>query len=198
MTNSESARSKLEAMPLKGRIAAVAADVHSKRDEYRSILPTQLVDLLGVPYSKDRFGAYMPSEHWVKVYYCFNRTFENTEFTPDVLLSLLESEVTPNRYSELQKKFASCKEDTLSPEAVKFLAEPERAAFLSRYMEDYAERNGHDYVLANYTLDAPQGFKLRFQSNIGDAGELEDLKTPYDDRDGLFVNLSDCMITFTD
>ncbi len=198
MTSSESARAELEAMPLQDRIAAIAADVHSKRDEYRSILPTQLVDLLGVPYSKDRFGAYMPGDNWVRVYYCFNRTFENTEFTPDVLLSLLESEVTPNRYSELQKTFASYEEDALSPEAINFLTEPERAAFLSRYTEDHTERNGHDYVLANYTLEAPHGMKLRFQSNIGDAGELEDLKTPYDDRDGLFVNLSDCIITFTD
>jgi hypothetical protein len=47
---------KLEGMDLDHRIAAVAADVKSKRDEYRSIEPYELASLLGVPNARISSG----------------------------------------------------------------------------------------------------------------------------------------------
>ena len=44
----DDARSKLDAITLAERIAAVAADRNSKRDEYRSIASHELADLLGI------------------------------------------------------------------------------------------------------------------------------------------------------
>jgi hypothetical protein len=198
LSDDELARAKLEAMPLNDRIAAVAADVESKRDEYRNMEPEDLVDLLGVAVSEDRFGAYIPDGTWDLTYYVINKTFDDlhdAEITSEDALSLLESEVTSNRFSELKNRFPSSEEDSLSQEDINLLTEPEKATLLRRFTEDYAEQNGHEWVLATYTIDAPNGRKLRFQSIIGDAGNLEELKTPYDERDGAFDDLSDCFIT---
>jgi len=52
------AQAKLEDMSLDECIAAVAVDVASKRDEYRSIEPYQLAELLGIG------DAHKPGGDW--------------------------------------------------------------------------------------------------------------------------------------
>ena len=58
-----SAHAKLEMMPLAERIAAVAADVDTKRDEYRSIDSHELASLLGIG------DAYSPGGDWDSVHF---------------------------------------------------------------------------------------------------------------------------------
>ena len=95
------------------RIAAVAVDVRSKRDEYRLIDPHELAWLLGID------DADKPGGDWKFVW-----------------------NVTPRR------------------------------------------------VLAYHYINAPHGRTLTFEAFIDDDGGCVDLKTPYDERDGAFDNLS--------
>ena len=104
---------RLEAMTFSKRIAAVAVDVISKRDEYRLIDPHELAWLLGID------DADKPGGDWKFVW-----------------------NVTPRR------------------------------------------------VLAYHYINAPHGRTLTFEAFIDDDGGCVDLKTPYDERDGAFDNLS--------
>jgi hypothetical protein len=56
---SDDPKAKLEEISLAECIAAVAADVASKRDEYRSIDPYDLAYLLGI------YDAKLPGKGWV-------------------------------------------------------------------------------------------------------------------------------------
>jgi hypothetical protein len=48
--------------------------------------------------------------------------------------------------------------------------------------------------LAFYTVNAPHGRTLTFEAFIEDDGGSVDLKTPYDERDGKFTDLSDILV----
>ena len=56
MKTEDKALQKLEDMPLADRIAAVAADVDSKRDEFRSIDAHELASFLGYSCSGPDLG----------------------------------------------------------------------------------------------------------------------------------------------
>jgi hypothetical protein len=62
-------------------------------------------------------------------------------------------------------------------------------------MEHRADNYPRLLVLAQRSIDAPNGIKLWFEAFRGDNGESEDMKTPYDNRDGKFTDLSDCYIS---
>ena len=61
-------------------------------------------------------------------------------------------------------------------------------------MEKGANDVSGDRKLAYYTIKAPGGKKLTFEISIGDSGDPYDLKTPYDQRDGNFTDLSRSLI----
>jgi hypothetical protein len=61
-------------------------------------------------------------------------------------------------------------------------------------MQHEADQAGGSFCLAHYSIQAPQGKKLTFEALIEDDGGCVDLKTPYDDRDGTFTDLSKCLV----
>jgi hypothetical protein len=185
------ARAALEAMPVADRIAVVADDVASKRDEYRSIDPHELAGLLGV-------DGRCPDGDWVFVGFVPRLSVKEIMLQCDeeVIPELLETHVTSERCEGIIAKIKLLKrsEAKLRRASLDFLTEGEKQTIERLYMEREAASNGPMWVIANYTIEAPHGKKLGFETTIGDNGESFDLKTPYDERDGKFTDLSDCLI----
>jgi hypothetical protein len=190
------AHAKLEAMSADGDatsecIAAVAVDVASKRDEYRSIGPYDLAELLGID------DARQPGADWGLVWYVEPKAIEDIfdEWGEPDFLDMLEPHVTAERYEELKSKIELLATGTRSPaESFNFLTDAEKQAIVRADMER-ERKNGNVTLLAYYYISAPHGRTLTFEAFIGDNGEsFDSLKTPYDERDGKFTDLSDCLI----
>ena len=182
---------QLEVMSLDERIAAVADDVASKRDEYRSINPHELASLLGVDASH-------PDGHWNFVWFvprvpveCI-LAFEDDECIPE----LLKTHVTAKKREEISAKIKILKRDKvkLPLATLDFLTKKEMQTVERLYMEDEARKNGAMWTVAYYVIKAPQRRKLCFEALIEDDGGCIHLLTPYDERDGNFTNFSDCLI----
>jgi hypothetical protein len=191
------APAKLETLSLAKRIAAVAADVASKRDEYREIDPHELALLLDIG------DAYRPGGDWESVWFVPCVTVNDIllqwgdgEFITD----LLQPHVTSERYEELNLKIGLINEtkeryaQDYAQEVLEFLTQIEKETIERVYMEREADDISGPSVVAFYTIKAPRGKKLTFCTYIGDNGEGDDLMTPYDERDGAFPDLSDCLI----
>jgi hypothetical protein len=117
------AYAKLEAMSLDERIAAVAADVHSKRDEYRSIESRQLVLLLDI-------DAYHPDGTWNFVGFVPRVPVRNIllEWNEKFIPELLETHVTAERCEEITAKINLLKRKgtKLRRTSLDFLTEKEK------------------------------------------------------------------------
>jgi len=97
--------------------------------------------------------------------------------------------VTAKRYEELNSRFAFVDRSKLSS----LLTNVEKRTIERLYMENQNVTDDAQ-VLAFYTINAPHRKKLTFEAWIGDNGESDNLKTPYDERDGAFSDLSDDLI----
>jgi hypothetical protein len=75
----------------------------------------------------------------------------------------------------------------LTPEERKLLEE----AIGSKQLADN-QANGM-CCIAHYSVQSVSGYSLSFEADIEDDGACIDLRTPYDYRDGKFLNLNDCM-----
>jgi hypothetical protein len=183
------AQDKLKEMSLAERIAAVAADIESKRDEFRSIGPYELAELLGIG------DADQPGGDWGFVWYAAPRTVEDIFAVEDdeYILDLIESAVTPERWEELKAKVQSMIETSRRPENLDFISETEKQAIARLDME--RQRENDTKLMAYYYINAPHDRTLTFEAYVGDNGETYgELQTPYDEHDGKFTDLSDCLI----
>jgi len=97
METADKALQKLEAMPLADRIAAVAADVDSKQDEFRSIDAHELASLLGIE------DAWKPSADWSFSWFVKREPVDSIldRWGEEFIVELLQSQLTPERYKEL-------------------------------------------------------------------------------------------------
>ena len=130
LTDHNRARPVLEGLNCGDRIATISADVASKRDEFRSIEPKDLMDLLGVPTSEDKFGSCIAGNEWDRTYYVINRTFDDLEIQVEDVLRQLEGGITEIRYAELEKSLVSSKA-TLTKGEIDVLTDPEMSILLS-------------------------------------------------------------------
>ena len=83
---------------LEARIAAIAEDVRSKKDQYRGIEPHELAELLGIVTS------WHPDGEWQRVRFHRHVPFEECiEWKgPEGCLYLLKEHVPKTRYAELE------------------------------------------------------------------------------------------------
>ena len=103
--------------------------------------------------------------------------------------------MTDVRYKELDSKIALLDRSKLrfGKLVSGFLSTVEKEMIERLYMENQ-DKAYDTYAKAYYTIKAPNGRKLNFEANIEDNGGFSNLKTPYDERDGAFADLSDCLI----
>lgn len=185
------ARAKLEAMSLDSRIAAVAADVASKRDEYRKIECFDLASLLGIDDARELQGD------WRYVWYIPRISSEEIceRWDWEFLLELLEPHVTEERLETLAEKFGTSGQIDTEDGRVRnaLLTEKERESLEHAFMED-AKKAFDPKCIAYLTIDSSSNTKLTFQAYVEDDGGCVDLLTPYDERDGKFPDLTDALI----
>jgi hypothetical protein len=70
----------------------------------------------------------------------------------------------------------------------------EKETVITSDMKRTSEDISGPSALAQYTITSANGRKLRFEVFVGDNGESDDCKTPYDERDGNFTDLSNALI----
>jgi hypothetical protein len=181
---------KLLAMDLSDRINAVAKDVLSRKDEFQQIDNHCLAEALGVPESK------RPGNDWEHISYsCKISVEEYAELNSpsSEIVYMIEDFVTPSRFKKLLKLSAGL--DDISNPVFDFLKHNERyhleEAIASMRLEDNL-MNGMSCI-ARYTVKSDLGEDLPFEAEIEDNGTCIFLKTPYDSRDGQFVDLSNCL-----
>ena len=178
---------KLLSMPLVERIAAVAEDVQTETDEFRQIAPHKLAEALGVPESRRPTDRY-----WSFTDYAHKESLEQYAYEygglSDVLV-LIKDEVTARRFQALVERssdFDDLQFDFLTAEERQCLEEALAFEQLRLNMD-----NGISCI-AHHCIPCSAG-DLRFEVAIEDDGACIDLKTPYDEREGRFENLDDCV-----
>jgi hypothetical protein len=179
--------SKLKAMDIRGRIVAVADDVDSKRDEYRSIEAYELASLLGID------DAHVPGSGWDFVWYVPRSSIADIFdcVVLDDFLSMLELQVSAKRLKQLKSQFKTlCMKPSAREDDFGFLTKSEQGTIARIYMESC-----EPLLRAYRRIAAPEDRKLSFEVHVGDWGESDSMMTPYDDRDGAFQDFSDCLIT---
>jgi hypothetical protein len=185
----DKALKKLEDMPLADRIAAVAADVDSKQDEFRSIDAHELASLLGI------VDAEHPGGGWNFEWFIPRVPVDDIldQWDEETIVELFQSQLTPERYKELCSKIDLREKDkTNYAKVLEFLTDDENQKIEEHYMEWQAEHSTDSaWCSANISIEAPHGKILTFQAFIEDDGACIELKTPYDERDGKFTDYSD-------
>ena len=172
-------------MPLRERIAAVASDVKSGDDRFFGIDAFDLADALEVPEPEQP-----SSDDWTfKPYYAdcltLEEYFENSGETE--ILDMLLGWADEVRAAVLKDAFARLDQDISRP-SFNFLTIGERAYVDARILELTLKANEDDglYRLATYTVK-DGWIELNFEAEVNQAGVTVHLRTPYDQRDGLFL-----------
>jgi hypothetical protein len=171
-------------MSWEDRIEAVSNDLNAHTDIFRPIGFFGLAALLQVPFEDLR------GENWYKwACYLYTKKRTLTEYCADgySLSELIESarhRFAAERYMSLIKEAEAV--DAEEEKNLDFLGE-EETAFLTVLCNEI-ELNAEIHESVNfYTMENQSGKSLRFQ--IADNGyEWYNDGTPYDDRDGLFVD----------
>ena len=172
-------------MPLGQRIAAVARDVTSGANKFFGVNAFDLADALGVPEPEQP-----SSEDWIfKPYYAdcltLEEYFENSGETE--VLDMLLGWVGDVRAVALREAFKKLDEEITRP-SFNFLTIGERAYVDARILELTLKANEDDGLFRIATYTVKDGLiELNFEAEVNAAGVAVELRTPYDERDGLFL-----------
>lgn len=179
----------LLALPLSQRITAIAKDVRSRADRFRVINAFDLARALGVSQPE------MPDNEWSFTTYAERQTIE--EYIDRggeewAVLQWLEGAVDEQRFRSLEKMFA--KLEGAANSSFDFLSAIERKHVEDAISEEQLESNQSNGMccIASHCVRLGK-VQLWFEAVVEDDGSCIDLKTPYDDRDGLCQGLSNCV-----
>lgn len=148
------------------RIDLVAADYRSKADLFASVGVFELLEALGES----------PDEGDI-IQYMYARDFRLSDAWHETLCEDLEPYVTEERLAEIrcvQEQGADEVELTSREETVIRLIQDIRRC----------EENFPDFGIRDWSLEATDGTVLCFRGHVGDGGEVYDLLSPYELRDG--------------
>jgi hypothetical protein len=186
-----SALSELLALDLEQRRQAVADDLFAKSPRYEAIEAHDLAEALGIS------AAERPDGNWNFMCYAKPETAEQyasrwSDLRSEIVY-LIEDQVSPRRFKQLLRLSESL--DDMDVPDFSFLKPKERdlleAVILKERLRDNLESTFN--VLAHITVIAPGGEHLRFEADIEDDGACINLRTPYDERAGRFVNCTVCL-----
>ena len=178
---------KLLMMSLQDRIDAVAIDLVSKRDAFKEIDAHDLADALGMPSDALSDWAFVRYQEQITV----EDYAESTSPASEIVYAL-EGKVTKKRLKELLRRTKDFPDFERTSFA--FLSEHEREALENEVTRKRLVSNSSNGMkcIANNAVESSSGYILRFEGEIEDDGACIFLRTPYDERDGKFVNLDNC------
>ena len=186
-TAEKKAIAELAAMAINERKSAVEKDVRLKKDRYSKISSIEFAALLGIdeggrprcgkaPWSFFRYMEKMSiSEHLCNT---------GNLWTP-AIWAVLERTVTRERLDEIDAL------DESSEVTEEKLTQHERDIILNALHEEIegSVDDGPYYAIARSSVTTEDGVDLLFEGDIEDDGVCLGLRTPYDQRDGKFVDL---------
>jgi len=183
---------RLLAMPIAQRIEAVIKDLVTREDELRKIEVHDLADALGVSDSQKPGSA----NRWNFTSYGVKVNIEEYAVLHDPaseLVYLIQDKVSAERFPALVNLSSDL--DQVKKPDFHFLTPEERKLLEGASGSKELTANQADGMccIAHYSIQAASGYSLSFEAAIEDDGTCICLKTPYDYRDGKFLNLNDCV-----
>lgn len=148
------------------RIDLVAADYNSKADLFAEIGTFELLEALGVSPDEGDMEQYM-----------YAQDFRLNDAWEESLVEDLAPYVTPERLKVIADAHMEGSDD------LELTAHEERVMQLLQDI-DRCEHNFSDFAIRDWALDATDGTVLCFRGHVGDAGEVYDLLSPYELREG--------------
>lgn len=184
---------QLLAMPISERIEVVNKDMQMHTDKFKEIYPHDLAEALEVPEA----DCPNPCEGWLFTRYARKESVETyAESTSPAyeIVYLIEDKVSPERFRTLMNNFQML-EDIENPK-FDFLTEQERELLVESIASKELEGNASDGMncIAHYIIKTASGDALWFEAVVEDDGACINLRTPYEYRDNMFVNLENCLI----
>jgi len=179
----------LRALAVQDRINTVYKDIQSRKDLYREIDPHLLAELLGIN------DADSPGPDWLKMKIAERQIIARTiSDNPEefLLIERLVDKVSPDRQKILDNLLETF-EDTNTGDLSLLL--PKEIELLERFKQE-DELSYSVNVIAQFSIKAENGSIMKFEGFIEDDGACIHLLTPYDERDGRFSNLTDCLIEY--
>jgi hypothetical protein len=174
------------------RVREVALDLRRKHRRYSTVAPHDLAEALGVPEPSQ------PGSEWSFTSYAPRRSAEEyAMYDPPAseLLYRLKSFVSVARFKDLLKRGERL--DRMRNPKMGFLTAGERMILEDWIAKRDLDRNLDNGMscLAHFNLRTPGGNLLRFEGEVEDTGECFNLRTPYDYKDGRFVDLRGAVVT---
>ena len=148
------------------RIDLVAADYNAKTDLFAKVGTYELIEALGVSPDEGEMEQYM-----------YARDFRLNDAWDESLVEDLAPYVTPERLKVIADAHMEGSDD------LELTAHEERVMQLLQDI-DRCEHNFSDFAIRDWALDATDGTVLCFRGHVGDAGEVYDLLSPYELREG--------------
>jgi hypothetical protein len=180
-------------LPLKDRVAAVAEDIATKENRFSGIEPHYLAEALGI----DDFKNPGASLRWSFTRYAEIVSVEEYAESHDPaseVVYFIQNDVTPERFEELLALSEPL--DNQDKPQFSFLTKDERSHLEKAAAEEKlkdASENGMNCI-ANISVKTESGVGLEFEANVEDDGTCINLRTPYDEAKGGFVDLTNCVI----
>jgi hypothetical protein len=188
---------KLFTYPLAYRIEVIWKDLSSGEDVYKVLGGKELCDALWVPlealrgsdwtvWESYRYMKSVPFDEYVKEYEIL---------LTDMLDTDLEGAIDKDRLAEIRELAAECEKDKKFE--YDFLSRSERKLIADAYSGERLAEGGDDSLtdyVSFYTLNTSEDHELRFQ--VEDNGYEFDIKTPYSERDGGFIDFNDKSLIF--
>lgn len=187
--------SELLSIPIDQRLDTVLTDVSSRSDRYAAMDPHSLAESLGVPQ------PWNPAGGWDYIRYypwpTFDQWCEDADLDRATQLDYFTACFNADRLQHLTKQNMADKEPHVAHRFLGTSAVEEEC--IRRMIEnrewisevELANCSEGNPVIARYELKTASGEALRFEGEIEDDGACIFLRTPYDDRDGRFVDLTD-------
>ena len=179
---------ELRKLSLTDRIRAIAEDVRSGRDRFRSDDTHGLADLLGIDASR-------PSGDWSRMNVVDPVDLSEVARDSDEIecgwIYDLKGQIAADRFAEL----VSIAEHATPYEFdVEVLNDFEKKFIAQRIAAERLSNDGRYIPLAHITIVGISGEELTFEARIEDDGDCCDLLGPYDERDGAFHDLEGCEV----
>jgi hypothetical protein len=177
-------------LPVDERLEAIAKDLARKRPRFSKISAHDLAEALDVP------DHLQPSGDWSFTRYAEIVSVEEyAEFRSPAseIVYLIRDNVSESRFEELLELSAPLDDD---PEPrFDFLTRTERSRLEQTIAEDQLEANSSNGMncIAHFSVQSSSGQDLRFEATVEDDGCCIELRSPYDCKNGRFVNLDKCI-----
>jgi len=181
-------RFELDELSIPERIKAISEDVKSGKDKYRNIEGLELAELVGID------DVHQLGDDWLHIHWVYQEPLAEYIWRcgPDSqIFDCLEGIVKDERFATIRKigkKFDETGKidlDRLRKKEIRLMEE----TIAEKQFQD-----GWSQTIVRRSIKGPRRHWLQFEGYLEDDNSVGlDLLTPYDERDGNFLDLKRCV-----